>query len=107
MGGLCIAVGYFFPTPVAETGAVLRSRAPASFLCGLAIVPAVAFLCFLLFITVIGTGAIPLVLAAGFFLALVGNAVGFQLIGQRVPPQMSAQENPTRRWRPLGAAFWR
>ncbi len=86
MLGLCLAVGYFFPKPVAETGAVLRSRAPASFLCGLAIVPAVALLCFLLLITVIGTVAIPLVLAAVFVLALVGNAVVFQLIGQRIAP---------------------
>jgi uncharacterized RDD family membrane protein YckC len=103
MLGLCLAVGYFFPKPVAETGAVLRSRAPASFLCGLAIVPAVAFLCFLLLITVIGTVAIPLVLAAVFVLALVGNAVVFQLIGQRIAPQMSAQKYPTLLWITLGA----
>jgi RDD family len=101
--GLCLAVGYFFPKPVAETGAVLRSRAPASFLCGLAIVPAVAFLCFLLLITVIGTVAIPLVLAAVFVLALVGNAVVFQLIGQRIAPQMSTQKYPTLLWITLGA----
>jgi hypothetical protein len=103
MLGLCLAVGYFFPKPVAETGAILRSRAPASFLCGLAIVPAVAFLCFLLLITIIGSVAIPLVLAAVFVLALVGNAVVFQLIGQRIAPQMSTQKYPTLLWIALGA----
>jgi hypothetical protein len=101
--GLCLAVGYFFPKPVAETGAVLRGRAPASFLCGLAIVPAVAFLCFLLLITVVGAVAIPLVLAAVFAFALVGNAVVFQLIGQRIAPQMSTQKHPTLLWIALGA----
>ena len=101
--GLCLAVGYFFPKPVAETGAILRGRAPASFLCGLAIIPAVAFLCFLLLITVIGAVAIPLVVAAVFVLALFGNAVVFQLIGQRVAPQMSTQKYPTLLWIGLGA----
>src|SRR5260370_3026842 len=55
MLGLCLAVGHFFPKPVAETGAVLRSRAPASFLCGLAIVPAAAVFSFLVLLTFIST----------------------------------------------------
>jgi hypothetical protein len=101
--GLCLAVGYFFPKPVAETGAILRGRAPGSFLCGLAIVPAVAFLCFLLLITVVGAVAIPLVLAAVFAFALVGNAVVFQLIGQRIAPQLNTQKYPTLLWISLGA----
>jgi hypothetical protein len=101
--GLCLAVGYFFPKPVAETGAILRGRAPGSFLCGLAIVPAVAFLCFLLLITVVGAVAIPLVLAAVFALALVGNAVVFQLIGQRIAPQLNTQKYPTLLWISVGA----
>jgi RDD family len=101
--GLCLAVGYFFPKPVAETGVILRARAPGSFLCGLAIVPAVAFLCFLLLITVVGAVAIPLVLAAVFALALVGNAVVFQLIGQRIAPQLNTQKYPTLLWISLGA----
>jgi hypothetical protein len=101
--GLCLAIGHFFPKPVAETGAILRGRAPASFLCGLAIVPAAALLCFLLLMTVIGALAIPLVLAAVFALALVGNAVVFQLIGQRIAPQMSNQKYPTLIWIALGA----
>ena len=101
--GLCLAIGHFFPKPVAETGAILRGRAPASFLCGLAIVPAAALLCFLLLMTVIGALAIPLVLAAVFALALVGNAVVFQMIGQRIAPQMSNQKYPTLLWIGLGA----
>jgi hypothetical protein len=103
--GLCLAIGHFFPKPVAETGAVLRGRAPASFLCGLAIVPAAALLCFLLLMTVIGAVAIPLVLAAVFALALVGNAVVFQLIGHRIAPQMSNQKYPTLIWIALGAVI--
>jgi uncharacterized RDD family membrane protein YckC len=101
--GLCLGVAFLFPKPLAETGTILRSRAPASFLCGLAIVPAAAFLCFLLLITVIGAIAIPLVLAAVFALALVGNAVVFQLIGQRIAPRMSTQKYPTLLWIALGA----
>jgi hypothetical protein len=101
--GLCLAIGHFFPKPVADTGAILRGRAPASFLCGLAIVPAAALLCFLLLMTVIGAVAIPLVLAAVFAFALVGNAVVFQLIGQRIAPQMSNQKYPTLLWIALGA----
>ena len=103
--GLCLAIGHFFPKPVAETGAILRGRAPASFLCGLAIVPAAALLCFLLLMTVIGALAIPLVLAAVFALALVGNAVVFQMIGQRVAPQMNNQKYPTLIWIALGAVI--
>jgi hypothetical protein len=103
--GLCLAIGHFFPKPVAETGAILRGRAPASFLCGLAIVPAAALLCFLLLMTVIGAVAIPLVLAAVFALALVGNAVVFQLIGHRIAPQMSTQRYPTLIWIALGAVI--
>ena len=101
--GLCLAIGHFFPKPVAETGTILRGRAPASFLCGLAIVPAATLLCFLLLMTVIGAVAIPLVIAAVFALALVGNAVVFQLIGQRIAPQMSNQKYPTLLWIGLGA----
>jgi hypothetical protein len=101
--GLCLAIGHFFPKPVADTGVILRGRAPASFLCGLAIVPAAALLCFLLLITVVGAVAIPLVLAAVFALALVGNAVVFQMIGQRIAPQMSNQKYPTLLWIGLGA----
>jgi RDD family len=101
--GLCLAIGYFFPKPVAETGAILRGRAPASVLCGLAIVPAAALLCFLLLMTVIGAVAIPLVIAAVFALAVVGNAVVFQLIGQRIAPQMSNQKYPALIWIALGA----
>jgi len=101
--GLCLAIGHFFPKPVAETGAILRARAPASFLCGFAILPAAALLSFLLLITVVGVVAIPLVLAAVFALALVGNAVVFQMIGQRLAPQMSAQKHPTLLWIALGA----
>jgi len=103
--GLCLAIGHFFPKPVAETGAILRGRAPASFLCGLAIVPAAALLCFLLLMTVIGAVAIPLVIAAVFALAVVGNAVVFQLIGQRVAPGMSNQKYPTLIWIALGAVI--
>src|ERR1700758_494758 len=103
--GLCLAIGHFFPKPVAETGVILRGRAPASFLCGLAIVPAAALLCFLLLMTVIGAVAIPLVLAAVFALALVGNAVVFQLIGHRIAPQMSNQKYPTLIWIALGAVI--
>src|ERR1700741_461663 len=101
--GFCLAIGHFFPKPVADTGVILRGRAPASFLCGLAIVPAAAVLCFLLLITVVGAVAIPLGLAAVFALALVGNAVGFQMIGQRIAPQMSNQKYPTLLWIALGA----
>jgi hypothetical protein len=101
--GMCLAIGYFFPKPVAETGAILRGRAPASFLCGLAILPAAALLCFLLAITVIGLVAVPLIAAAVFALALVGNAVVFQLIGQRLAPQMSTQKHPVLLWIALGA----
>jgi hypothetical protein len=101
--GLCLAIGHFFPKPVADTGVILRGRAPASFLCGLAIVPAAALLCFLLLITVVGAVAIPLVLAAVFGLAIAGNAVVFQLIGQRIAPQMSNQKYPTLLWIGLGA----
>ena len=103
--GFCLAIGHFFPKPVAETGAILRGRAPASFLCGLAIVPAAALLCFLLLMTVIGAVAIPLVIAAVFALALVGNAVVFQMIGQRIAPQMSNQKYPTLIWIGLGAVI--
>jgi hypothetical protein len=103
--GLCLAIGHFFPKPVAETGVILRGRAPASFLCGLVIVPAAALLCFLLLMTVIGAVAIPLVLAAVFALALVGNAVVFQLIGHRIAPQMSNQKYPTLIWIALGAVI--
>jgi RDD family protein len=103
--GLCLAIGYFFPKPVAETGAILRGRAPASFLCGLAIVPAAALLCFLLLMTVIGAVAIPLVIAAVFALAVVGNAVVFQLIGQRIAPKMTEQKYPTLIWIALGAVI--
>jgi RDD family protein len=103
--GLCLAIGHFFPKPVAETGVILRGRAPASFLCGLAVVPAAALLCFLLLMTVIGAVAIPLVLAAVFALALVGNAVVFQLIGHRIAPQMSNQKYPTLIWIALGAVI--
>jgi RDD family len=103
--GLCLAIGHFFPKPVAETGAILRGRAPASVLCGLAIVPAAALLCFLLLMTVIGAVAIPLVIAAVFALAVVGNAVVFQLIGQRIAPQMSNQKYPTLIWIALGAVI--
>ncbi|HEY4814417.1 MAG TPA: RDD family protein [Chthoniobacterales bacterium] len=101
--GLCLAIGHFFPKPVAETGTILRGRAPASFLCGLAIVPAAALLCFLLLMTVIGALAIPLVLAAVFALAVVGNAVVFQMIGQRIAPQMTNQKYPGLIWIALGA----
>jgi hypothetical protein len=101
--GLCLAIGHFFPKPVAETGVILRGRAPASFLCGLAILPAAALLCFLLLMTVIGALAIPLVLAAVFALAVVGNAVVFQMIGQRIAPQMTNQKYPTLIWIALGA----
>src|SRR6201993_441442 len=103
--GLCLAIGHFFPKPVAETGAILRGRAPASVLCGLAIVPAAALLCFLLLMTVIGAVAIPLVIATVFALAVVGNAVVFQLIGQRIAPQMSNQKYPTLIWIALGAVI--
>jgi hypothetical protein len=103
--GLCLAIGHFFPKPVAETGAILRGRAPASVLCGLAIVPAAALLCFLLLMTVIGAVAIPLVIAAVFALAVVGNAVVFQMIGQRIAPQMSNQKYPTLIWIALGAVI--
>ena len=103
--GLCLAIGHFFPKPVAETGAILRARAPASVLCGLAIVPAAALLCFLLLMTVIGAVAIPLVIAAVFALAIVGNAVVFQLIGQRIAPQMSNQKYPALIWIALGAVI--
>jgi hypothetical protein len=103
--GLCLAIGHFFPKPVAETGAILRGRAPASVLCGLAIVPAATLLCFLLLMTVIGAVAIPLVIAAVFALAVVGNAVVFQLIGQRIAPQMSNQKYPTLIWIALGAVI--
>jgi hypothetical protein len=101
--GLCLAVGHFFPKPVAETGSILRGRAPASFLCGLAIIPAAALLCFLLLMTVIGAVAIPLILAAVLAFALVGNAVVFQQIGQRIAPGMSTQKYPTLLWIALGA----
>lgn len=101
--GLCLAIGHFFPKPVAETGVILRGRAPASFLCGLAILPAAALLCFLLLMTVIGALAIPLVLAAVFALAVAGNAVVFQMIGQRIAPQMTNQKYPTLIWIALGA----
>jgi hypothetical protein len=101
--GLCLAIGHFFPKPVAETGVILRGRAPASFLCGLAILPAAALLCFLLLMTVIGALAIPLVLAAVFALAVVGNAVVFQMIGQRIAPQMTNQKYPALIWIALGA----
>src|ERR1700733_3928320 len=101
--GLCLAIGHFFPKPVAETGVILRGRAPASFLCGLAILPAAALLCFLLLMTVIGALAIPLVLAAVFALAVVGNAVVFQMIGQHIAPQMTNQKYPTLIWIALGA----
>ena len=103
--GLCLAIGHFFPKPVAETGTILKGRAPASLLCGLAILPAAALLCFLLLITVVGIVAIPLILAAVLALALVGNAVVFQMIGQRIAPQMSAQKHPTLIWIALGAAI--
>ncbi|MBV8100982.1 MAG: RDD family protein [Verrucomicrobia bacterium] len=103
--GLCLAIGHFFPKPVAETGAILRGRAPASVLCGLAIVPAAALLCFLLLMTVIGAVAIPLVIAAVFALAVVGNAVVFQLIGQRIAPQMSNRKYPALIWIALGAVI--
>jgi hypothetical protein len=103
--GLCLAIGHFFPKPVAETGTVLRGRAPASVLCGLAIVPAAALLCFLLLMTVIGAVAIPLVIAAVFALAVVGNAVVFQMIGQRIAPQMSNQKYPALIWIALGAVI--
>src|SRR6201998_4448529 len=103
--GLCLAIGHFFPKPVAETGAIRRGPPPASVLLGLAIVPAAALLCFLLLMTVIGAVAIPLVLAAVFALALVGNAVVFQLIGQRIAPQMSNQKYPTLIWIALGAVI--
>jgi RDD family len=101
--GLCLAIGHFFSKPVAETGAILRGRAPASFLCGLVILPAATLVCALLLMTVIGALAIPLVVAAVFALALVGNAVVFQLIGQRIAPQMSNQKYPTLLWIALGA----
>src|ERR1700722_10225554 len=101
--GLCLAIGHFFPKPVAETGVILRGRAPASFLGGLAILPAAALLCFLLLMTVIGALAIPLVLAAVFALAVAGNAVVFQMIGQRIAPQMTNQKYPALIWIALGA----
>jgi hypothetical protein len=101
--GLCLAIGHFFPKPVAETGTILRGRAPASFVCGLVILPAATLLCALLLMTVIGALAIPLIFAAVFAMALVGNAVIFQLIGQRIAPQMSNQKYPTLLWITVGA----
>jgi uncharacterized RDD family membrane protein YckC len=101
--GLCLGIGWLFPKPLADTGVVLRERAPASFLCGLAIVPAAALLSFLLLITVVGIIVIPLIFAAIFAFSLFGNAVVFQLIGQRLAPQISTQKYPVLLWIALGA----
>jgi uncharacterized RDD family membrane protein YckC len=101
--GLCLGIGWLFPKPLAETGVVLRERAPASFLCGLAIVPAAALLSFLLLITVVGILVIPLIFAAIFAFSLFGNAVVFQLIGQRLAPQIRTQKYPVLLWIALGA----
>jgi uncharacterized RDD family membrane protein YckC len=90
----CLAIGFFFPRPVAETGQIIQDRAPASFLCGIAIVPATAFLCFLLLLTVVGIFAIPFVLAAVLVFSVAGNAALFQLIGRKIAPHLGQPRQP-------------
>lgn len=75
----CLAIGGAFPKLLTETGLILRERAPASFLSGVAIVPATALFCFLLTLTVVGILAVPLVLAALLVFALIGEAAVFRV----------------------------
>ncbi len=84
----CIAVGFFLPRPVAETGQIIQERAPAAVLAGIAIVPAAAFLCFLLLLTLIGILAIPLVLGAVLVFSAIGNTALFQVIGKKMAPHL-------------------
>ena len=105
LGGLVfsLAVAGTFPKLLTETGLILRQRAPASFLSGVAIVPATALFCFLLTLTVVGILAVPLVVAALLVFALIGNAAVFRLIGEIVAPRLGQKPHATYLWIIIGA----
>ncbi len=100
----CLAVGFFLPRPVAETSQIIQERAPASVLAGIAVVPATAFLCFLLLLTVIGILAIPLVLGAVLVFSAIGNTALFQLIGKKIAPHLGRGNRAAGSGTPAGAA---
>ena len=99
----CLAIGGVFPKLLIGTGLILRERAPASFLSGVAIVPAAALFCFLLMLTVVGILAIPLVVAALLVFALIGNAAVFNLIGESVAPKLGQKPYALYLWITMGA----
>ena len=99
----CLAIGGVFPKLLTGTGLILRERAPASFLSGVAIVPAAALFCFLLMLTVVGILAIPLVVAALLVFALIGNAAVFNLIGESVAPKLGQKPYALYLWTTMGA----
>ena len=105
LGGLAfsLAVAGTFPKLLTETGLILRQRAPASFLSGVAIVPATALLSFLLTLTVVGILAVPLVLAALLVFALIGETAVFRLIGEIVAPRLGQKPHATYLWIIIGA----
>jgi hypothetical protein len=105
LGGLVfsLAIGGAFPKLLTETGLILRQRAPASFLSGIAIVPATALFCFLLTLTVVGILAVPLVLAALLVFALIGEAAIFRLIGEAVAPKLGQKPHAPYFWITIGA----
>jgi hypothetical protein len=105
LGGLvfCLAVAGTFPKLLTETGLILRQRAPASFLSGVAIVPATALFCFLLTLTVVGILAVPLVVAALLVFALIGEAAVFHLIGEIVAPKLGQKPHAPYLWIIIGA----
>jgi hypothetical protein len=105
LGGLVfsLAIGGAFPKLLTETGLILRQRAPASFLSGVAIVPATALFCFLLTLTVVGILAVPLLLAALLVFALIGEAAVFRLIGEAVAPKLGQKAHAPYLWITIGA----
>jgi hypothetical protein len=105
LGGLIfsLAICGAFPKLLTDTGLILRERAPASFLSGVAIVPATALFCFLLTLTVVGILAVPLVLAALLVFALIGEAAIFRLMGEAVAPKLGQKSHAPYLWITIGA----
>jgi uncharacterized RDD family membrane protein YckC len=92
---LFLAIGFFLPRPVSETAQIIQERTPASILCGIVVVPAAAFLCFLLLVTVVGILAIPIVFATLLGFSALGNTALFELVGRKIAPKLG-QPSPAQ-----------
>jgi len=97
-----LIIAWIFPKSFPATDLILRERPLPTFLIGLAIIPAVAVLSFLLLVTFVGIVALPFVALAVIILDLFGEASVSCWIGKRVVPHLADRNYAVYAWIAIG-----